>query len=118
MSWRRILVAGSVVFFVLALPGDVQSIRESLASPDRRLALGLSLKTLMAVLAIVGLELDKTFGYAFLLGITLQSLLIKTGAFLGAFPAAVDWLAVAEILFRLNCLVFLFVYRGRLVGRR
>lgn len=114
MSWRHIVLAGSVIFFLLALPNDIQGIRESLASPDRRLALGLSLKTLMAVLAILGLSLDKTFGYAFLLGITLQSLLIQAGALSGAF----NWVALTEILFRLNCLAFLIVYRQRMVGRR
>ncbi len=114
MIWRRLIVAGSVLFLVLSFPGDAQNIWGSLNSDDKRLALGLSLKTLMAVLAIVGLELDKTFGYAFLLGISLQSLLIAVGRILGGDPV----LAGIEVVFRLNCLAFLAVYRMRMVGGR
>lgn len=112
--WRRFILAGSILFLALALPNDLANIRFSLADTDHRLALGLSLKTLMAVLAILGLWLDRTFGYAFLLGITLQSSLICVGSLLGG-----DfWLPAIELLFRVNCLAFLIVNARRLVGRR
>lgn len=117
-------VAGlALAFFVLALPGDLRNIVAGLRGGDPgadwHLALGLSLKTLMTVGTIVGLWLDKTFGYCFLLGASLQISLIRCGEF-----QAVDWreypgqllLPAVDLGFRLLSLAWLATRWRRMFG--
>jgi len=107
---------------LLWLPTDLQSISDGLANQPK-LALGISLKIFMHTMAVIGLSLDKTFGYAFLLGATLQGLLVSS-SLVRAFPLD-DWwhyraqLAgpVLDVLARLFCLGFLATRPGRLVGK-
>jgi len=119
----KIVAALAAVFGLLALPSDLSNIWVALTDPgpdaDWHLALGLSLKTLMTWLAVLGLWLDKTFGYCFLLGSSLQISLIRVGEF-----QAVDFreypgqlvLPALDLAFRAACFAWLATRWKRLVG--
>lgn len=103
------------------LPADIESVRYGLEHQPK-LALGISLKLFMHVMAIAGLALDSTFGYAFLLGASAQGLLVSTSA-LRAIPMADWWLhkgqlivPALDVLIRLFCLGFLASCPKRIVG--
>lgn len=115
-------LASTAFLLIYWLPTDLESIRDGLAS-EPRLALGISLKILMHLLAVLGLYLDKTFGYAFLLGASLQGLLVASGAF-RALPTETWWLYRSQLIaptfdiyLRIFCLVFLATRPGRLIGK-
>ena len=113
------------LLFILTLwwlPWDVSSIQDGL-SRHWQLALGVSLKLLMHILAIVGLWKDKTYGYAFLLGATVQGSLPATSSFL-AIPSQEWWLykeqllrPAFDLLVRLLSIGFLATRPGRIVGK-
>lgn len=119
----KLIAVGAALFGLLALPTDASNIWVALTDPgpdaDWRLALGLTLKTAMTVLAVLGLWWDKTFGYCFLLGSSLQISLIRVGEF-----QAVDFreypvqlvLPGLDLVFRAACLVWLATRWRRLVG--
>jgi hypothetical protein len=119
---RKVIAAALLVLTVLWLPFDITSIRDGLQFQPE-LALGISLKLLMHILAIVGLLMDKTFGYAFLLGATIQGLLVSSSS-LRAIPLN-EWLTYKDqllkpafdILVRIACLLFLATRPGRIVGK-
>ena len=116
------MICGVTVLLVLWLPFDVQSIAEGLKH-EPRLALGISLKLLMHILAIWGLVLDKTFGYAFLFGATVQGTLVAYGS-LQAIPSG-QWSNYKlqllrpglDLAIRAFCLGFLITRPGRIVGK-
>ena len=94
------------------LPADIESIRFGLES-EPKLALGISLKIFMHVMAAIGLGLDKTFGYVFLLGATVQGLVVSTSA-MRALPFESWWQykgqlmgPAVDIILRCLCVVFL-----------
>jgi polyferredoxin len=119
---RKAIAGALLVLMVLWLPFDIASIRDGLEFQPS-LALGISLKLLMHILAIVGLLMDKTFGYAFLLGATLQGLLVSTSS-LQAIPTH-EWLIYKEQLFkpafdvvvRIASIIFLATRPGRIIGK-
>lgn len=119
----KVVAAWAAVFGLLALPSDLSNIWVALTDPgpdaDWRLAAGLSLKTLMTLLAVVGLWLDKTFGYCFLLGSSLQISLIRVGEFQAVdfrqYPAQLV-LPGIDLTFRAVCLVWLATRWKRLIG--
>lgn len=118
---RKIALVLTAFLLIYWLPTDIESIRFGLAHQPK-LALGISLKIVMHVLAIVGLALDKTFGFAFLLGATIQGLVVSTSA-VRAIPTADWWLHRGQligpgldVLFRLYCLGFLATRPQRLFG--
>ncbi|MEW6282803.1 MAG: hypothetical protein AB1758_29600 [Candidatus Eremiobacterota bacterium] len=120
MTWRRFILAGSLVFLVLALPGDLSNI---FWGGNWRLSLGLSLKTLMAVLAILGIWKQRSYGQPFLFGITAQSSLIRVGEFQAVAGLWSDYwsqlvLPGLELLFRLFCLIYLGLELTREVSKR
>jgi hypothetical protein len=119
---RKALAICLLVLLIYWLPFDISSLRDGL-DHHPRLALGISLKLLMNILAIVGLWLDKTFGYAFLLGAALQGLLVSTSS-LRAVPTVEWWHYKAQLIgpaidvaVRVVGLVFLATRPGRLVGK-
>jgi hypothetical protein len=119
----KIIAVLAAVFGLLALPTDVPNFWAALTDPnsgaDWRLALGLTLKTTMTALAVVGLWLDKTFGYCFLLGSSAQIAFIRVNEFL-----AVDFreyptqfvLPGLDLAFRAVCFVWLATRWKRLIG--
>ena len=116
----------AVILFTLGLllywlPSDIASIRFGLES-EPKLALGISLKILMHTLAVLGLFLDKTFGYAFLLGASLQGLLIAYTK-LQVVPLShwasyrnQLWAPGVDVCLRTLSLLFLATRMGRLIG--
>ncbi|MCA9793821.1 MAG: hypothetical protein KC910_18550 [Candidatus Eremiobacteraeota bacterium] len=121
---RQIALVGTVLTLAVALPGDLRAIAEGFSSQGEwQLSLGLSLKLMMHLLAIVGLYLDQTFGYAFLLGASLQGGLIATGYLVALDPTAraehpgqLVWPAL-DLGFRGYCLAFLAVRWRRIIGK-
>ena len=124
-SARLLVWLGCLCFFLLALPADLEAI---VYGGQARLSIGLSLKTFMTLAALVGLALDRTLGYAMLLGASLQISLVRAGDFLGVAPAAAVsgwlnysdqlWLPCLDLLFRLSCFVFLGRRWRRMIGGR
>lgn len=116
------MAIATAVLLVCWLPADIASIRFGLET-EPRLAVGISLKILMHLLAVAGLFLDKTFGYAFLLGASLQGLLVASGS-LRSLPIS-DWAQhltqivgpALDVVLRLLSLGFLATRPGRIVGK-
>lgn len=121
---RQLALIGTALTLAVALPGDLRAIAEGLSNQGEwQLSLGLSLKLMMHILAVLGLYLDQTFGYAFLLGASLQGGLIATGYLIALDPAAraehpgqLVWPAL-DLAFRGYCLVFLAVNWRRIIGK-
>ena len=119
---RRAALLATTALLLYWLPADLESIRFGLEQQPK-LALGISLKIFMHLAAVVGLTLDQTFGYAFLLGASLQGLLVSVSA-MRAIPTA-EWLQYKEqlwgpaldVVLRVFCLAFLATRPGRIVGR-
>lgn len=119
---RKVVAIATAVLLVCWLPADIASIRFGLET-EPRLAVGISLKILMHLLAVAGLFLDKTFGYAFLLGASLQGLLVASGS-LRSLPIS-DWAQhltqivgpALDVVLRLLSLGFLATRPGRIVGK-
>lgn len=119
---RKVVIVAVTFLLLIWLPFDLQSIRDGLEG-EPRLALGISLKLLMHILAIWGLVLDKTFGYAFLLGATLQGGLVAYGA-VQAVPSGQWWTYKTQLLrpgfdlsLRVLSLAFLLSRPGRMIGK-
>jgi hypothetical protein len=111
----------TLTLFLVWLPSDINAIRDGLES-NPRLAVGISLKLLMHTVAVVGLWLDRTMGYAFLLGASVQGLLVAVGT-LRAVPmsrwsefTSVLWWPALDATLRVASLVFIFTRPARLVG--
>lgn len=130
MVKRTVRVLGShrfaslLTLFLLSvwLPTDVGLIREGLEG-ETRLAVGISLKIFMHLVAVVGLWLDKTVGYAFLLGASLQGLLVAVGPLI-AIPverwveySSALWWPLTDVILRITCLIYLATRPGRIVGK-
>ncbi|MGE0489233.1 MAG: hypothetical protein AB7S38_08465 [Vulcanimicrobiota bacterium] len=121
---RQIALFGTLLTLAVALPGDLRAIAEGFSDQGEwQLSLGLSLKLMMHVLAILGLYLDQTFGYAFLLGASLQGGLIAVGYLVALdptaraeHPAQLIWPAL-DLAFRGYCLIFLAVNWRRIIGK-
>ena len=118
---RKAILALTTLLLLYWLPVDAVSIRTGLEGQPT-LALGISLKILMHLLAILGLALDRTFGYAFLLGASLQGLLISYGA-LQVIPWQYWWdyrsqlyVPGIDAILRVISLSFVVVHSRRLVG--
>ncbi len=107
--------------FLYWLPADIESIRFGIEQHPK-LALGISLKLFMHVMAIAGLALDQAFGYAFLLGASAQGLIVSVSA-VRAIPTADWWLhkgqllvPALDVLIRIFCLGFLASCPRKMVG--
>lgn len=119
---RKAALFATALLLLYWLPADIESIRFGLAEQPK-LAVGISLKIFMHLAAVVGLALDQTFGYAFLLGATAQGLVVSVSA-MRAIPSTEWWHykqqlwgPALDVGLRLFCVAFLATRPGRLVGR-
>ena len=122
MPSYRLVAILTLALLLVWLPHDLLTIREALGD-NSRLALGLSLKIFMHVVAVIGLWLNKTAGYAFLLGASVQGLLVASGG-LRAVPlsrwrdySSTLWWPILDASLRLVSLAYLGTRPGRLVGK-
>ena len=114
---RKVALALTLLLLFYWLPADLESIRYGLKHQGE-LALGISLKIFMHLMAIVGLARDEGFGYVFLLGASAQGLIVAVSA-LRAIPLSDWWLhreqlvvPVLDTAIRLYCLGFVaYSYR-------
>jgi hypothetical protein len=125
LSGNRILAGLCLVSLLLALPQDLPNIWTGLNHPDPtatwKLSLGLSLKTLMAVVSVLGLWQDSAAGYAFLLGSSAQNLLVASGELLAVEDVWIDHVdqiakPTLEAVFRIFCLGYLVLHWRKIVG--
>ena len=114
---RKTALVLTTLVFLYWLPADIESIRYGLHF-QRELALGIALKIFMHVMALVGLARRADFGYVFLLGASVQGLIVSVSA-LRAVPPP-DWwvhkgqllIPAVDALIRLYCLAFVaYTYR-------
>lgn len=114
---RKAALALTLFLLLYWLPADLESIRYGLEH-HRELALGISLKIFMHLMAIVGLARDEGFGYVFLLGASAQGLIVAVSA-LRAIPQSDWWLHRGQLIvpaldatIRVYCLGFVaYSYR-------
>lgn len=119
---HRLMALLTLALLLVWLPSDLPAIAEAL-SYHPRLALGLSLKILMHLVAVIGLWRDRTAGYAFLLGASLQGLLVAAGG-LRVYPLArwpehlsLVWWPALDAALRVLSLGYLITRPGRMVGK-
>ncbi len=121
MPSHRVVALVTLALLIIGLPWDVDALRFGVTEQPQ-LAVGISLKILMHLGAIVGLWKDITLGYAFLLGASAQALLIDYGSLTAVPPhqwsqfVSTLWWPVVDGILRMGCLVYLATRPGRIIG--
>lgn len=111
----------TLALFLVGIPWDLDALGFGV-SEQPELAVGISLKILMHLVAVVGLWKDATPGYAFLLGASAQGLLIDYGSLTAVQPSqwgqffSTLWWPATDSILRISCLVYLATRPGRIIG--